>query len=213
MRSNLFLIALSSALIYFFFWDSIFFEPIRIYFVAIHESMHGLATLLTGGSIISLNLHGYEGSLISAGGIFPIVSSFGYIGSAIVGSILISSKHKLIALMALNVYVLTILSIYIEHYFSFEFLGAVSISIILLILSFKEKFAEIITLSIGTLLAFESIEDIRNYVLEIPGQTDAGILADYIGLHLLALPIGILFLIITSTIWYFSVKKIILKKN
>lgn len=195
------------SIIYIFFWESIVFSPIRVFLVAIHESCHGLAALITGGNIISMELHGYEGSLISTGGFIPLIVSFGYIGSAIIGSILISSKHRLISILIFTIYVIFIMIFYSS--FSFEVLGAISISLLILFLIYKNFFKDFIISLIGTFLAFQSIEDIKNYFINIPYQTDAGILASYFNFKILTLPIAFSFLIISLYIWFLGIKKII----
>lgn len=194
------------SIIYIFFWESIVFSPIRVFLVAIHESCHGLAALITGGNIISMELHGYEGSLVSTGGFVPLIVSFGYIGSAIIGSILISSKHRLISSLIVIIYVISILIFYSS--FSFEVLGAISISLFILFLIYKNFFKDFVISLIGTFLGFQSIEDIKNYFLHIPYQTDAGILASYFNMKFLTLPIAFSFLIISLYIWFLGIKKI-----
>lgn len=211
-KQKLFLQVLIVSTIYIFFWESIFFSPIRVFFVAIHESCHGLAAIITGGNIISMELHGYEGSLISSGGFVPIIVSFGYIGSAIIGSMLMSSKHRLISSFIFISYVLFILIYYSS--FSIEVLGSIFISLLILFLIYKNFYKDFIVSLIGTFLAFQSIEDIKNYFLHIPYETDAGILASYFNMQFLTLPIALIFLIISFIIWFIGIKNILkLKKN
>jgi hypothetical protein len=205
-KQKLFLQVVIVSILYIFFWESILFSPIRVFLVAIHESCHGLAALITGGNIISMELHGYEGSLISSGGFVPFIVSFGYIGSAIIGSILMSSKHRLISSFVFIVYVLFILIYYST--FSIEILGSIFISFTILFLIYKNYYKDFIVSLIGTFLAFQSIEDIKNYFLNIPYQTDAGILASYFNMQFLTLPIALIFLVISLFIWFIGLKKI-----
>lgn len=66
--------------------------PIRLFVTFVHESGHALATLLSGGSVASLNVHP-DGSGVTQSAVSPIwlwlVYSGGYLGTAIFGAILL----------------------------------------------------------------------------------------------------------------------------
>lgn len=195
-----------AALIYTFFWDSTVFSPIRMFFVAVHESFHGLATVLTGGDIVQVQLKGYEGSLTSSGGIVPIITSAGYLGSAFVGAVLLATSFKRTMMILLISWVVYVVVVYTDSYMTKEFFITVGVSLFLLGLTFIPFAKGVVTNLLGTLLAFESIEDVKNYLLHIPGQTDAGILATHFGMPFLAIPIAITFLILSTIIWYIGIK-------
>lgn len=201
-----------TTIIYMFFWNNILISPLRIYLTAIHETFHGLAAIISGGSIYKMSLNHFSGVLTSLGGFYPLISVSGYLGSALLGSILISSENRHVYL-ALTTIAVTIISIlYIDTYFSYEFLGVLSISILLFIVVWKQKFIKEISLFIGTMLAFESIQDIRMYLFVAPEKTDSGLLANYLGLPILTLPISIFLLTISILIWYKIGFKRIVKK-
>jgi hypothetical protein len=60
--------------------------PLKILIVFFHEIAHGLAALVTGGSIDSINLHANQGgvTLTRGGNVLAIVSA-GYLGSLLIG--------------------------------------------------------------------------------------------------------------------------------
>ncbi len=85
----------SLLLLSFFFWNSFFIYPIKLFVVLTHEMSHGLAAILTGGqldSILLTNSLGGESRTIE-GNKFIIASS-GYLGSLLFGVALFISGHK-----------------------------------------------------------------------------------------------------------------------
>jgi hypothetical protein len=74
-----------------FFWNYPVFFPLRILAVFLHEASHALAAILTGGTPIALAVNLDEsGHTLSQGGFFPFVAAAGYIGTAVIGAILIA---------------------------------------------------------------------------------------------------------------------------
>jgi hypothetical protein len=64
--------------------------PFRLFGTFVHELSHGLAAIATGGDFQRFSVHAdLSGLAWSAGGIRVVVSSAGYIGSAIFGGVLI----------------------------------------------------------------------------------------------------------------------------
>ena len=81
----------------FFFWDSMVLWPIKILTVLFHELSHGLAAILTGGSIHHIEINANEGGLcVTQGGSRFIIYSAGYLGSLLWGSglFLIATKTR-----------------------------------------------------------------------------------------------------------------------
>ncbi len=82
-------------LLSFFFWNSFFIYPIKLFVVLTHEMSHGLAAILSGGkldSILITNSLGGESRTI--GGNKLIIVSAGYLGSLLFGATLFVSGHK-----------------------------------------------------------------------------------------------------------------------
>lgn len=83
-----------SVILAFFFWNSYVLFPVKLFVVLLHEVSHGIAAVLTGGSIkaiqISLKLGGY---CITRGGNEFIIASSGYLGSLILGSTLFITSY------------------------------------------------------------------------------------------------------------------------
>lgn len=205
---------LISFIIYMFFWENILLTPLRIFLTAIHEAFHGIATILTGGNIYKMSLNHLSGVLVSSGGIYPLISISGYLGSALLGSLLISSNKKSIYLITISIIVFLISLFYIDKYFSYEFILLNIMIFILFFLIFKKFYLKEISLFLGTLLAMESIQDIRMYLFVAPEKTDSGLLAHYIGLDILALPISIFLFIVSIIIWFkIGLKRVLNEKS
>lgn len=82
------LVPLLLALVVYLFWSTIFVWPLRLFVVLLHEVSHGLAAVLTGGRIVSIELSPAEGGLCTTAGGWPfIISSAGYLGSALFGAL------------------------------------------------------------------------------------------------------------------------------
>ena len=78
-------------IIAFFFWDSFVIFPIKIFVVILHEISHGLMAILTGGSIVEIQISPQIGGYckyLAPQGFFSqiLISSAGYLGSLIFGS-------------------------------------------------------------------------------------------------------------------------------
>ena len=204
MKKTYLTIFISILAIFFFLWENSFIYPLRLFLTLIHESFHGLTTLLTGGNIVSVDLDGVNGKILSSGGFYPLISISGYLGSSLLGAFLISSKYRNIIISTILIYVLFILIAYTK--FSFEFFIILGFSLFIFYLIFKGIAVDIIGFVVGSFLIVSSFEDIRNYLFSIPSQTDSGLLANYFGMPFLTLPIS-LFMGITSLIFvYFGMK-------
>lgn len=75
------------ALLVYAFWSTVVVWPLRVFVVLLHEVSHGLAAVATGGRIVSIELSPREGGLCTtAGGWAFVISSAGYLGSALFGA-------------------------------------------------------------------------------------------------------------------------------
>jgi hypothetical protein len=90
-------------------WDTPLVYPIKIFVVFLHELGHALAALLTGGQVVSIQIFPDEGGLTATRGGWPLVIlSAGYVGSLLLGGVLlylssrrIRTRWLLVALGAL----------------------------------------------------------------------------------------------------------------
>jgi hypothetical protein len=78
-----------------YFWHSPFVLPIKYLTVFFHELSHGLAAILTGGSIARIEVNADLGGVCwTAGGIRFIVISAGYLGSLLWGCLILLAAVK-----------------------------------------------------------------------------------------------------------------------
>lgn len=70
----------------FLFWNTPVVVPLKILVVYLHELAHGLAAVLTGGSIVEISLSPYQGGhAITRGGSRFLTLTAGYLGSLLFG--------------------------------------------------------------------------------------------------------------------------------
>ena len=103
-------------------WRTPVVLPLKILVVFFHEIAHGLAAVVTGGSIDSINLHANQGgvTLTRGGNILAIVSA-GYLGSLLIGVVLfvlaVRSRWDRAMMAALGVLLLAITGLYARDSF------------------------------------------------------------------------------------------------
>ena len=209
-----------SFITFFIFKNNILFTPITYYITSVHEVCHAIATLLTGGEVVELNLHSQGGFVSSSGGFFPIISLSGYLGTALIGATMLycSKSEKLIDLFFIffSLSIIIINFIYINSYFNIWFWSSVIVSSLIL-LSIKLHYTRFIGITLSSIFAVDSFNDIRNYLLfKIAGlnysKTDAEILAEYFNLGFLSFLFAIGFAFLTIVIYY-KMFKIILNNE
>jgi hypothetical protein len=72
------------------FWDSLLVYPVKLFVVVLHEFSHGIAAILTGGSIDRIEISRQIGGVCYIrGGSSLIVSSAGYLGSIFWGCLIL----------------------------------------------------------------------------------------------------------------------------
>ena len=88
LNTRILWITLATVAIALFFWDTQALLPLKIFVVLLHEISHGLAALLTGGSVEQLVLLQDQGGLaFTRGGSRFFILSAGYLGSALWGAL------------------------------------------------------------------------------------------------------------------------------
>lgn len=106
-------------------WDSWLVYPLKLLVVFFHELSHGLAALLTGGSIERIEMVAQEGGLcVTRGGSRFLVLNAGYLGSLFWGGVILlvarSALDKAFQLLLGLILLLTTL-IWVRPFWSFGF--------------------------------------------------------------------------------------------
>jgi hypothetical protein len=110
----------------FLLWNTPVMIPLKILIVFFHELSHGLAAVLTGGSIESISISPQQGGLTTTrGGWGGVITSAGYLGSLLIGvglflAALASRADKLI-MGALGATLLVVAVLYMREWFALGF--------------------------------------------------------------------------------------------
>lgn len=84
-------IALASA----YLWLTPVLHPLKIFVVFIHETGHALATVLTGGRVVSMVVTPMESGYVQPQGGNPLlIAAAGYVGSAVFGGLMLSLSGR-----------------------------------------------------------------------------------------------------------------------
>jgi len=118
-------LALMTALI-FVFWNYPVMYPFKILVVFLHEASHALMTLFTGGEVLELSLNPRQGGHVRArGGNGFLISTAGYLGSLLLGSLLfilaLRSKADRIIVGVFGIIMLTLCAFYVRDSFALIF--------------------------------------------------------------------------------------------
>ena len=203
-------------IISFFAWDTFVVYPIKLFVVLLHEMSHGLAAVLTGGRIVSIELNQYLGGMTTTeGGSTLIIASAGYLGSIAIGALLfISSFDKKVSTW-FNTSLAILLLIFAANFL----VGMLSqiialIASVILIVSpryFSSLVNQIITQSLGLMSAFYVLIDIKEDLLSGAGyQTDANILEEITSVSVTF--IAFIWLAISAAVIFFLLQKLITSK-
>ena len=116
-------------------WQTPVVVPLKILIVFLHELSHALATVLTGGEVVSLSIDPREGGLvISRGGSRFVALSAGYVGSLLIGVALfvvaIRTTWDKAVVGLLGVVLLGATAAYVREWFALGF-GVVSAALLL----------------------------------------------------------------------------------
>lgn len=171
------------------FWDTDIVYPIKILVVFLHESSHGLATILTGGRVERIELDPREGGLTySVGGNQFLISSAGYLGSECWGGLILflASRTRFDALLAMILGTSTCLIglVYVRPFASFGGIFTLAFGAVLFLsgLLLGERVNDVVLRVIGLTSCMYAILDIKSDILSRPyAQSDAAALAKLTG--------------------------------
>lgn len=124
LRSVLSLLAIFALVVA--LWGTFVVTPLKIFVVLLHEISHGLAAVLTGGSIVRIEINAQQGGVcFTAGGLRFVITSAGYLGSMLWGVVvLVLSSRPRVARwvsIAIGAFVLLVTLFYVRSLFGFAF--------------------------------------------------------------------------------------------
>ena len=171
-------------------WDTWIVYPLKILVVFFHELSHGLAAVLTGGSIERIELQAAEGGMaVTRGGSRFVILSAGYLGSLLLGGLLLvaaaRSRHDRRILAGLGVVLLGVTLLFVRPWFGFGMLFGLTTGAALLAAArlLGSAAADILLKVIGLTSCLYAVLDIKSDVLDRSElQSDARMLAELTGL-------------------------------
>lgn len=184
---TLMLVALS-----WYFWDSPFLFPIRMFVVLLHELGHATAAVLTGGSVLRIELlYAEGGAAFTVGGSRFLILNAGYLGSLLFGCLLLLASRSVklvtpvVSLVALVTVFVTL--IYLRPLLSFSFLYGVGASVALgaLVKYAPASVQQLVLRFLGLFSCLYALFDIRDDVLNfdrLGSVSDATMLAGLTGI-------------------------------
>jgi len=107
-------------------WQTPVMVPLKILIVLLHELSHGLAAILTGGSVEQISVSPRQGGFaVTRGGIRFFVITAGYVGSLLLGVGLmlaaLKSRFDREVMMGLGLVLLAVAALYARDMFAISF--------------------------------------------------------------------------------------------
>lgn len=198
-----------------FFWNSIFLFPIKLFVVLLHELSHGIATIITGGKILELNIDSsLSGKCITQDDNQLLIASFGYPGSFIFGSLIFYSTYNkniktfLILFISIIIFLFAVNTIKDQYY---SFISILFGFILLVITKYLPDFiSNLILRLIGLISCLYVIYDIKEDVFNNKNfLSDAALISELSGLP--STLWGFIWIFISLIGMFFLIKSIIKK--
>ncbi|MFL5347245.1 MAG: M50 family metallopeptidase [Hyalangium sp.] len=173
-----------------FFWDSPVLRPVKLLVVMMHESGHAIASLIVGGSVQSITLRSDEsGACLSAlpPGVVRqiIVFSAGYLGSAVMGAVLLLATFRFrlrrVVLGAACVWLAVMGVLYARDSFTLAFCVGTSVVLGLAAKFLPEGVVEVVNLFLAAFTALYALFDFRSDLWDsrVRAGSDAALLAGH----------------------------------
>lgn len=168
-------------------WNSPVVLPVKLFVVLLHELSHGLAAVLTGGSIQGIEVTAAEGGVCyCSGGSAFVTLSAGYLGSFLWGVALVALARRAArwarwSVGLVGAAIVTASVLYVNGFgfwFGLVFGAALLVSARFL----PAKPNALILTALGLISVLYAILDIKSDVIDRPGaRSDAGMLSELTG--------------------------------
>jgi hypothetical protein len=176
------------AVVAFVLWDTAVLYPLKVLVVLFHELSHGLAALVSGGSIEQIEISVDQGGVcITRGGSSFLILNAGYLGSLAWGVAFLivaaRTRHDRLVVGLVGVMLVLVTLVYIRSLFGFVY-GIVAGAVLLGIAAkLPNKVSDLVLTIIGTVSCLYAVWDIGSDVIfrHIPGS-DAYRLAELTGI-------------------------------
>ena len=181
-------IPLLAAIASYALWNSVLLFPLKIFVVFLHEASHGLAAVLTGGSIERIELSMNEGGVCyTRGGSRFLTTSAGYLGSLGFGALflVLGARSRwdraIVALLGMATLLVTLG--YVRSGFGVAYGLAAGAVLVAVAWTLPASVSDALLRIVGSVSALYAIWDIASDVLirDIPGS-DANTLGAITGI-------------------------------
>lgn len=195
-------ILLAMFLVAVIFWNTFIIYPVKLFVVILHEFSHGIAAVLTGGSIVKIEVNQQVGGVCwTMGGSRFIVASAGYLGSIFWGGLIliIAARTKYDNIMGIIVggFLILLAALYIRNWFGFFFTAGFGVALALVSYKVKNVVIDLIMKFLGMTSCLYVLIDIKEDLIDRSGiGSDADTIARMLGSQSLSVPIGIIWILI-----------------
>jgi hypothetical protein len=165
------------------FWNSIVLYPVKVFVVLLHELSHGLAAVVTGGSIVKIEINErIGGACYTTGGWQFLVVSAGYVGSMILGGILfmLAQRSTMSRWLSVGIGSMCVLVtvLFVRTLFGLVFGIVFGAALFAASRYLPSNFLELVLQYLGGMSCIYSLVDVKEDLLTTrAGLTDAVILA------------------------------------
>lgn len=169
------------------FWNSLLIAPLKILVVFFHEASHVIATILTGGQVMNMEINsGFSGQVISKGGWRFVILSSGYLGSLIWGVVIFSIAFKSqldkFASIFLGCMIILLTIFFIRNIFGVIFSCLSGLAFIYTGWKFSENTNDLILKITGlTSIIYAPLDIFSDIILHSSLKSDARMLAEEFG--------------------------------
>jgi hypothetical protein len=178
-------------------WETPWVYPLKILVVFLHEISHGLAAVLSGGSIVEIQLQSGEGGhTYTTGGNAFLIYSAGYLGSMLWGALLLvlvaraKDARGLAVAFGCALVVIAVLYVPITNLFGKVF-GIVCGAAVMALAAAPRVWAAMVLHVVAVTSCLYAVLDIKSDVLDRPGlDSDAVRLAGITGVPAVVWGVG-----------------------
>ena len=166
-------------------WNTVPARPLRVLVVLIHEIFHALASLASGGGVLSIEVLSYSSGVTTLAGGSPLaVYSAGYLGTALLGSLLLAAgpmaRVKRFLYLGVGLLVLAGTLLAVRNPFGWAY--GLAVGALLMLFFFREfRFSSWLTDLLGVLCLVDVLHDLACFSLS-PSLNDVWLLAQGSGL-------------------------------
>jgi hypothetical protein len=169
------------------FWDSVFLHPVKLFVVLLHEISHAAAAVLTGGSVVEIQIdHRIGGLALTQGGWPLLIVSSGYLGSMLLGGAILllglRRRGAPVLAVAVGVIVLLVTVLFVRNAFGLVFGVLFGAALLAAARWLSAPWLELTMQYLGGMSCLYALVDVAQDLLTLePRVTDASILAGMTG--------------------------------